>query len=124
MRGDLGGGEIAHLAAQMDLFGCVFEVHDSIMAANGGEVPFQRVIFGVMVVSKNRRGLSEEQYADMLEMLTGLSAEERLTLKDPDFITEDEADLIYSDRAMKEPGRSYTLDEVFREMGIPRRKRS
>jgi hypothetical protein len=79
--------------------------------------------FEVVVVRENKRGLSDEMYADMLEMLKGLSAAERKTLADPDFITEDEADLIHSDRAMKEPGRSYSLDEVLQELGIPRRKR-
>jgi hypothetical protein len=77
-----------------------------------------------MVVSQSRRGLSEERYADMLQMLAGLSAAERRTLKDPDFITEDEADLIYSDRAMKAPGRMYSADEVLAELGIPRRIRN
>jgi hypothetical protein len=57
----------------------------------------------------------------MLEMLKGLSLAERKTLADPDFITEDEADIIYCKRAMDEPGRSYSLDEVLAENGIARR---
>ena len=77
-----------------------------------------------MVVRENKHGLTDEMHADMLEMLKGLSAAERKTLADPDFITEDEADLIYADRAIKEPGRSYSLDEVLRELDIPRRKRA
>jgi hypothetical protein len=75
-----------------------------------------------VVVKENKRRLSDRQYAEMLEMLKGLSAAERKTLADPDFITEDEADLIYCDRAMKEPGRSCSLDEVLAENGIPRRR--
>jgi hypothetical protein len=60
----------------------------------------------------------------MLKMLKGLSAAERKTLADPDFITEDEADLIVHDRRMKEPG-FYSLDEVLRENGIsPRRRKA
>jgi hypothetical protein len=74
-----------------------------------------------VVVRENKRGLTDEMYADMLEMLKGLSAAERKTLADPDFITEDEADLIYHDRAMKEPGESIWLDELLKENGIPRR---
>ena len=59
----------------------------------------------------------------MLEMLAGLSSAERSTLQDPDFITEDEADLIYSDRAINEPGESISIDVLFAELGIPRRRR-
>lgn len=74
-----------------------------------------------MPVKENKRGLTDEQYSDMLDMLKGLSAAERKTLADPDFITEDEADLIYHDREIKAPGRLYSADEVFAELGIPRR---
>lgn len=58
----------------------------------------------------------------MRKLIAGLSPAERAMLKDPDFITEDEADLIVSDRSMKEPGRSYSLDEVLAEMGYTRRR--
>jgi len=38
------------------------------------------------------------------------------------FITEDEADLIMSDRAMKEPGKSISAEDLFRQEGYsPRR---
>jgi hypothetical protein len=47
---------------------------------------------------------------------------ERATLKNPDFITEDEADLIYIDREPEEP--THSLDEVLAEAGIQRRRRS
>jgi hypothetical protein len=60
----------------------------------------------------------------MLEMLAALTPAERQTLKDPNFITEDEADLIWSDRGLAEPGESVSVDELFAELGIPRRRRS
>jgi hypothetical protein len=41
-------------------------------------------------------------------------------VKDPDFITEDEADIIVSDRRSKEP--SVALDQVFAEIGYTRRR--
>jgi hypothetical protein len=37
----------------------------------------------------------------MKKLIESLSPEERSTLRDPDFITEDEADLIVSDRIEK-----------------------
>jgi hypothetical protein len=67
---------------------------------------------------QNKRGLTNEQYADMRKMLASLTPAERKTLSDPDFITEDEADLIVHDRRMKEP--TVSLDEAFREAGIAR----
>ncbi|MGD1072402.1 MAG: hypothetical protein ABSB15_19935 [Bryobacteraceae bacterium] len=67
--------------------------------------------------------LSPQQFREMREMLAGLTPAERASLLDPDFITEDEADIIWSDRAMKEPGRSVPAEEIFAEMGyIPRRR--
>jgi hypothetical protein len=58
----------------------------------------------------------------MLEMLAGLTPAERRTLKDPNFITEDEADLIVCDRREGEP--TVSLDQVLAEAGIPRRRLS
>jgi hypothetical protein len=50
-----------------------------------------------------------------------LTTAERRILKDPDFVTEDEADLIMSDRAAKEPGKSITAEYLFAEMSyVPR----
>ena len=69
-----------------------------------------------------RENLSVEQHQEMLEMLAGLTPAERRTLKDPDFITEDEADLIWSDRALAESGESIPADKIFAELGIPRRR--
>ena len=60
---------------------------------------------------------------EMRELIAALSAEERASLKDPNFITEDEADIIMSDRAMKEPGRRISLDDLLKENGQGRRKR-
>ena len=75
-----------------------------------------------MVVARNKRGLSDEQYNDMLEMLTQLTPAERSMLKYPDFITEDEADIIVSDRRLASES-TVSLDEVLKEAGIPRRQR-
>lgn len=69
-----------------------------------------------------RARLSSRQEKAMLEMLAGLTPAERRTLKDSDFITEDEADIIVSDRRSTEP--AVSLDEVLAEAGIPRRRRS
>ena len=54
---------------------------------------------------------------------SGLTTAERRILKDPDFITEDEADLIMSDRAAKESGKSITAEDLFAEMSYVRRSR-
>jgi hypothetical protein len=88
-----------------------------------GEVLFRTSYFGTAVVKENKRGLTHGQYADMVKMLKDLSQAERKTLADPNFINEDEADLIWAARAMKEPG-SFSLDAVLRENGIPRRNRA
>jgi len=72
---------------------------------------------------KSNHNLSNSQFQQMLELLASLTTAERATLKDPDFITEDEADLILCDRRDNEP--TVPLDEVLKEMGIaPRRRRS
>jgi hypothetical protein len=74
-----------------------------------------------VAVKENKRGLTHDQYADMLEILKGLSVTERKTLADPDFITEHEADGIVSARRAKESrGRGTPLDKVFAELGTPR----
>ena len=51
----------------------------------------------------------------MLEMLADLTPEERALLEEPDFITEDEADVIVSNRRINEPGPSISLEELFAE---------
>lgn len=60
----------------------------------------------------------------MLEMLKELTPAERASLKNLDFITEDEADLIVSDRRMKAGGPSIPLEQILKERGIPHRRRS
>jgi hypothetical protein len=62
----------------------------------------------------------------MREMLEGLTPAERATLSDPDFITEDEADIIVCDRRTKEEGdRGVPLDTVLKSLGItPRHRKS
>ncbi|MDP9170445.1 MAG: hypothetical protein M3N54_07510 [Acidobacteriota bacterium] len=69
---------------------------------------------------KARANLSGKEYRAMRKMLALLTPAERASLKDPDFITEDEADLIYCDRQPDEP--TYSLDEVLAEAGIARRR--
>jgi hypothetical protein len=70
---------------------------------------------------KTRANLSSPEQKLMLEMLAGLTPAERRLLKDPDFITEDEADIIISNRRSKEP--AVALDQVFAEIGYTRRRR-
>ena len=72
---------------------------------------------------KARHELSNQQFREMLEMLAELTPAERATLQDPDFITEDEADLIVVDRRRGEP--TVPVEEVFAEFGYtPRHRRS
>jgi hypothetical protein len=69
--------------------------------------------------------LSAQQYREMREMLKDLTPAERALLKDPDFITEDEADLIICDRRDKEDGPSIPLEQILKEFGTaPRRRRA
>ena len=48
---------------------------------------------------------------------TNLTAKERALLSDPDWVTEDDADVIISLRRLGRPGRTYTLDEVMHRLG-------
>jgi len=70
------------------------------------------------------RGCVTLSAREMREMIAALSPAERASLKDPNFITEDEADLIMSDRAMKKDGPSIPLAEILKEFDRPRRRRS
>ena len=70
---------------------------------------------------KTRSNLSGREHQLMLEMLAGLTPAERRQLKDADFITEDEADIIVSNRRSKEP--AVALEQVFAEIGYTRRRR-
>lgn len=66
--------------------------------------------------------LSPQQFREMREMLAGLTPAERAGLLDPEFITEDEADIIIGKRRLTEP--TVSMDEVFGESDyIPRRRR-
>jgi hypothetical protein len=70
-----------------------------------------------------RANLTEIADKEMRKVLASLTAAERRTLKDPDFITEDEEDLIISARAL-EKGKFYPLEQVIKENGLtPRRYR-
>jgi hypothetical protein len=51
----------------------------------------------------------------MREMIASLTPEERRSLKDPNFITEDEADLIICDRRANEP--AIPAEKVLAELG-------
>jgi hypothetical protein len=74
---------------------------------------------------KTTANLSGKQHREMLEMLKELTPAERASLKDPDFITEDEADLIICDRRDREDGPSIPLEQILREFRVsPRRRKS
>jgi hypothetical protein len=68
--------------------------------------------------------LSEQELDEMREMLAGLSAEERETLFDPIFITEDESDSVWSGRSMREPSPSIPASEIFAEFCYTPRRRT
>ena len=70
---------------------------------------------------KARHELSNRQFQQMLEMLADLTPAEHASLEEPDFITEEEADNIVSNRRINEP--TVSLDEVLAEAGVPRRRR-
>ena len=76
-----------------------------------------------MELMKTKANSETPSREEMGRMIAGLTPAERRTLKDPDFITEDEADLIMSDRAVKEPGKSITAEERFAEIGYTPRSR-
>ena len=73
---------------------------------------------------KKKHKLSDQQFTEMLALLAELTPAERATLETPDFITEDEADLIVNDRNAKEPGKRVSAEELFAEFGYTPRRRS
>jgi hypothetical protein len=75
-------------------------------------------------LSDKQKHLSPRQIREMRDMLAGLTSAERALLADPEFITEDEADIIWSDRAVHESGESIPAKEVFAELGYTPRKRA
>jgi hypothetical protein len=76
-----------------------------------------------LAAMKTTANLSAQQYREMREMLKKLTPAERASLKDPDFITEDEADLIICDRRDKEDGPSIPLEQILKEFGTSSRRR-
>jgi len=58
---------------------------------------------------------------EMKELIASPSPAERKLLRDPNFISEDEADLIMSDRGFNEPELTISLDELLKENGMTRR---
>jgi hypothetical protein len=50
-----------------------------------------------------------------------LTQEERCTLPDPNWLTEDDADAIIAMRREREPGKNVSLEQVLRENGIKSR---
>jgi hypothetical protein len=70
---------------------------------------------------KAKHKLTHKQFGEMLEMLGDLTPAERRRLESPDFITEDEADIIVARRRRHEP--TVSLAQVLRENGlVPRRR--
>jgi hypothetical protein len=61
--------------------------------------------------------LSGQRHRQMTQMLSELTPAERASLDDPDFITEDEADIIVSNRRANEPGPRLSAEEIFAEFG-------
>ena len=72
--------------------------------------------------SNSRPGAVQESLRpsreEMARIVASLSDRERAILRDPDFMTEEEADIIMVMRAEREPGKSSTLKEVLRENGL------
>jgi hypothetical protein len=69
---------------------------------------------------KVRHGLSDREFAEMLEMLENLTVAERRGLENPDFITEDEADMIVINR--RRGGRSIPAEDVIAEFYPPKQR--
>jgi len=60
---------------------------------------------------------------EMKELIASLSPSERASLKDPNWITEDEADLILAERDAAEPGEDISFDDLLKENGMTRSNR-
>ena len=72
---------------------------------------------------KNFEEIDVPDQAEMKKMIAGLTPAERALLNDPNFITEDEADLILSDRSIGNSRRFTSVDEILRRSGPRRRRR-
>jgi hypothetical protein len=75
------------------------------------------------VITKENLDLDTPGPEEMKELIASLSPAERKLLRDPNFITEDEADLIMSDRSFNEPGPRISLDQLLKENGMTRRRK-
>ena len=60
--------------------------------------------------------------AEMKDLIASLSPSERAILRDPNFITEDEADIIVTQRTMNELEPTITFDELLRQEGRVRKR--
>ena len=63
------------------------------------------------LITKENVDLDTPGPEEMKELIASLSPAERKLLRDPNFISEDEADLIMSDRGFNEPELTISLDE-------------
>jgi hypothetical protein len=72
-------------------------------------------------MKKTRAHLSGPEHRDMLQMLKELTPAERASLQYPDFITEDEADLIVCDRRSHEA--TVPAENVLAELGYSLHRR-
>ncbi len=57
---------------------------------------------------------------EMQELIASLSPAERAMLNDPNFITEDEAELIMSDRSFDDPSPRTSFSELLKQEGLTR----
>ena len=75
------------------------------------------------MITKENIDLDTPGPEEMKELIASLSPAERKLLRDPNFISEDEADLIMSDRGFNEPELTISLDELLKENGMTRRRK-
>ena len=73
------------------------------------------------MITKENIDLDTPGPEEMKELIASLSPAERKLLRDPNFISEDEADLIMSDCGFNEPELTISLDELLKENGMTRR---
>jgi hypothetical protein len=82
-----------------------------------GAIKNKTELSGRHEVLRRKHNMTEEGFREMLKVLHDLTPAERATLADPDFVTEDEDDLIVNDRRMKEPGKLISAEELFASAG-------
>jgi hypothetical protein len=114
---------ILRISSRVGVPGSVFVFINSILerAADNKNAFYLKMGLGAMKIIAN---LSAQEYREMREMLKNLTPAERASLEDPEFITEDEADLIICDRREKTDGPSIPLEQILKEFGTsPRRRR-